>query len=210
MADGEAQHIASDSEEDVGVGAAAAGPEGAIQLAPPALAPGAAPAAAGVAGAQLQPLSPAGTGGTEGDLRALMTLNQTQLQWQMARAEKLDALEAKRQEKEKAESARREEEALQTQMDTVTATLKEQHTREAAQFMVTVAGLTLPAERRTLANAYAEVMRHLETDRDDLEEANRLLRVAVKKVKTLTAEQQEDILDKLKVRKRKNGKQKPL
>jgi hypothetical protein len=57
-----------------------------------------------------------------------------------------------------------------------------------------------------LAKAYAEVMRHLETDRDDLEEANRLLRVAVKKIKTLTAEQQEDILDKLKVRKRKNGK----
>jgi dihydroxyacetone kinase len=76
-------------------------------------------------------------------------------------------------------------------MDTVTATLKEQHTREAAQFMVTVAGLTLPAERRTLAKAYAEVMRHLETDREDLEEVNRLLRVAVKKVKTLTAEQQQ-------------------
>jgi hypothetical protein len=54
--------------------------------------------------------------------------------------------------------------------------------------------------------AYADIMNQMQTDKDDIEEANRLLKVAVKKLKTLSAEKQEDILDRLKVKKRKSGR----
>jgi hypothetical protein len=116
----------------------------------------------------------------------------------MAESAKRDAQEALRVKEAKGETARRDEEALQSQMETITATLKEVHTKEAAQFLVTVAGLASANERR--------IMNQMQSDKDDLQEANRLLRVAVKKLKTLSTEKQEDILDRLKVKKRKTGR----
>ena len=138
-------------------------------------------------------------GDAAGMLAQLMARQEAQLRWQMAEAAKMDARAAKQAAENEAEAARR----WQCQLEAAAQGLKDQRVKEAAQFMWAVAGLDDSGERTALARAYANMQLVLANDPDDLEEANDLIQVAVKRLKNLSAEQQEELGDKLRVKKLK-------
>ena len=189
MADGQA-HINAEEEDERAL---------AEHDAPAAAVAGGAVAQAGAAGVaaaaeETLQLSP---------LERMLLMTSKSLKWQMEESAKRDAKDAELAKKADAENARREEELQQTQIESTTRGLKDQRSKETAQFILSVAQLANCKERTTLAKAYADMQQALEQDQDDIEEANRLLRVAIKKVKSLTGEKQDDLLERLKVKKRK-------
>ena len=103
--------------------------------------------------------------------------------------------------REKERSAHLEQQQQQMQADATIRALIKSENKESVAVMMAIATLTEKSDRWTLSNAYAAAMQELETSNDD-GEANRILRTAVKRFRTLSPEQIEDMLEKIKIKKR--------
>ena len=82
--------------------------------------------------------------------------------------------------------------------------LKKPESKEMARYITALSESKLDAgERTVLAKAFVEMIGLREEDDEDLDEPLRVLKTAVKKVKSMTTEQKDDMIDRLKPKKRK-------
>jgi hypothetical protein len=129
---------------------------------------------------------------------------------QLVHVMQLDRQERISKEQQQEESARRaqaqhEEETLKAQVESAVRAIKDPTAKQACQFMLVQAGLSDARERTIMAKLWSDLAQQLEAEGDatDVEEANNILRQAVKKLKSMNAEKQEEVLSQLKVKKRK-------
>jgi hypothetical protein len=130
-----------------------------------------------------------------------------QHQWQVKlREQDLSREEARTAEIKAAlakDKAEREDMLIKTQADAVVATLSQQMNKEIALTLQVIANLADKKERNALVKATLDKMRAQEVDAAEIDEPNRVLRTALKKLKSLTGEEQDDMYERLKSNKRK-------
>jgi len=94
----------------------------------------------------------------------------------------------------------KDQKALQAQQQLNQVT--KQENKEFARLMLAVATRKEESERTLLACAAIDAIRLLEQDATDIEEPNKALRAVLRRFKGLTSEEQEDLFDTIKLRKR--------
>ncbi|MDO9333002.1 MAG: hypothetical protein Q7T57_00560, partial [Dehalococcoidales bacterium] len=149
----------------------------------------------------------AGMQANAAQLATILALQQKAIELSLAQETERRAQDAQRKKELAADQARREEETIRTQAETATLSIKDPQAKEGVRWAMTIASLADPKERAVMSKAFVEMLIRQEemADGDDLEDVNSILSAAVRKLKSLSPEQQEEVVRKLKVKKRKTA-----
>lgn len=105
------------------------------------------------------------------------------------------ALEADKRERELAQA--------QQQADAALSQLSKPSNREMARYLTAVSDCKDGKERAMITKTFIEMIRLQELDEHEIDEPNTILRKSVAKLKSLNGEQQEELIERVKLKKRK-------
>ena len=115
----------------------------------------------------------------------------------------LQEREARRAEVDAVERKQRQAEQLQSEAEASLRSIAGIREREMATQLTAVATLQNEVERRVLAKAVVDTIAMLDKDPSEIEESNEVLLQAIKKIKSITPEQQTEMHTRIKNKKRK-------